>query len=199
MELSDLLRFVAGVLNQLGIRYFVTGSTATVFFGEPRFTNDIDIVIDLPPGKISAFCAAFPAEDFYLSEESARRAVARRGQFNVIHPRSGWKVDFIVAGDTPLDRSRFLRARQLSPGPDFQVSFSSPEDVILKKMEFYQEGHSEKHLRDIASVFKISGDQIDRSYLEEWVSKLGLEDVWRQVLHRLREANDRPSGFVECD
>lgn len=185
MELSELLRFVAGTLDTLGIRYFVTGSTATVFFGEPRFTNDIDIVIDLPPGKISAFCAAFPSEDFYLSEESARKAVARRGQFNVIHPRSGLKVDFIVSGDTPLDRSRFLRVRRLSPGPDFQVSFSSPEDVILKKMEFFQEGHSEKHLRDIAGVIKISGDQIDRSYLEEWVAKLDLEDVWLQVLGRL--------------
>ena len=185
MEQSELLRFVAGTLERLGIRYFVTGSMATIFFGEPRFTNDIDIVIDLPPGKVSALCAAFPAEDFYLSEESARRAVARRGQFNVIHPRSGLKIDLIVAGDTPLDRSRFLRVRRLSPGPDFQASFSSPEDVILKKMEFYQEGHSEKHLRDIAGVFKVSGDQIDRSYLEEWIAKLGLEEVWQEILRRV--------------
>ncbi|HEX5720255.1 MAG TPA: hypothetical protein VF179_29135 [Thermoanaerobaculia bacterium] len=184
METSELLRFVAGTLEKLGIRYFVTGSMATIFFGEPRFTNDIDIVVDLPPGKISAFCAAFPEDDFYLSEESARRAVSRRGQFNVIHPRSGLKIDFMVPGDSPLDRSRFLRARRLSPGPDFQAFFSSPEDVILKKMEFFQEGHSEKHLRDIVGVLKVSGDQIDRSYIEDWVSKLGLEEVWREILRR---------------
>ena len=184
MEQSELLRFVASTLEKLGIPYFVTGSLATVFYGEPRFTNDIDVVVDLPPGKIAAFCAAFPEEDFYLSEESARRAVARRGQFNVIHPRSGLKVDFMVSGDSPLDRSRFLRARRLSPGPDFQASFSSPEDVILKKMEFYQEGHSEKHLRDIAGVFKVSGDQIDRSYIEDWVSRLALEEVWQEIQRR---------------
>ena len=184
MEQSELLRRVTGVLERLGLRYFVTGSVATIFFGEPRFTNDIDIVVDLPPAKISAFCAEFPEEDFYLSEESARRAVARRGQFNLIHPRSGLKVDFMVPGDSALDRSRFLRARRLSSGPDFEAYFSSPEDVILKKMEFFQEGHSEKHLRDIAGVLKVSGDQVDRSYIEDWVSKLGLEEVWEEVLRR---------------
>lgn len=184
MEQSELLRFLASTLEKLGIPYFVTGSMATVFYGEPRFTNDIDVVVDLPPDKVAAFCGAFPDEDFYLSEESARRAVARRGQFNVIHPRSGLKVDFMVSGDSPLDRSRFLRALRLSPGPDFQAFFSSPEDVILKKMEFYQEGHSEKHLRDIAGVFKVSRDQIDRAYIEGWVSRLGLEEVWQEVLRR---------------
>jgi hypothetical protein len=67
-------------------------------------------------------------------------------------------------------------------GRTFRPSFSSPEDVILKKMEFFQEGHSEKHLRDIVGVLKVSGNQIDRSYIEDWVSKLGLEEVWQEVL-----------------
>lgn len=185
MDPSELLRHVAGVLERLGFRYLVTGSTATIFFGEPRFTNDIDIVLDLPPARISELCAAFPAEDFYLSEESVRRAVARGGQFNLIHPRSGLKIDFIVATDTPFNRSRFARSRRLTPGPDFQATFASPEDVILKKMEYYREGHSDKHLRDIAGVFRISGDQIDRVYLEEWIARLGLGEIWQEVLRWL--------------
>ncbi len=183
---SELLRLVAGILEGLGLRYFVTGSTATIFFGEPRFTNDIDIVVDLPLSRVSELCSAFPVEDFYLSEEAVHRAVARHGQFNLIHPRSGLKVDFIVAADTPFNRSRFSRARPLHPEPDFQATFASPEDVILKKMELFREGGSDKHLRDIAGVFKISGSQLDRAYLEEWVSSLGLDEVWRDVLGRAR-------------
>jgi hypothetical protein len=50
MEHSDLQRHVVTVLEQLGVRYFITGSTATIFFGEPRFTNDLDVVADLPRG-----------------------------------------------------------------------------------------------------------------------------------------------------
>jgi hypothetical protein len=187
MDPSDLLRLVAGILERLGFRYLVTGSTATIFFGEPRFTNDIDIVLDLPASRISELCAAFPAEDFYLSEESVRRAVARGGQFNLIHPKSGLKIDFIVATDTPFNRSRFARSHRLTPGSDFQATFASPEDVILKKMEYFREGHSDKHLRDIAGVFKISGDQIDRAYLEDWISRLGLEEIWSEVLSRISE------------
>jgi hypothetical protein len=182
MDPSELLRLVTGIVERLGFRYLVTGSTATIFFGEPRFTNDIDIVLDLPASRIAELCAAFPAEDFYLSEESVRRAVARGGQFNLIHPKSGLKIDFIVATDTPFNRSRFARSRRLTPGPDFQATFASPEDVILKKMEYFREGHSDKHLRDIAGIFKISGDQLDRAYLEDWISRLGLEEVWSEVL-----------------
>lgn len=184
MDPSELLRVVTGILEGLGLRYLVTGSTATIFYGEPRFTNDIDIVLDLPSARVSELCAAFPPDDFYLSEESVRRAVAGGGQFNLIHPKSGLKVDLIVAADSPFNRSRFGRSRRLSPGPDFQASFASPEDVILKKMEYFREGHSDKHLRDITGVFKISGDQIDRVYLEDWVSRLGLEKVWQELLSR---------------
>jgi hypothetical protein len=185
MDPSELLRFVTGTLEELELRYLVTGSTATIFFGEPRFTNDIDIVLDLPSARISDLCAAFPSEDFYLSEESVRRAVTRGSQFNLIHPKSGLKIDFIVAPDTPFNRSRVARARRLTPGPDFQVTFASPEDVILKKMEYYREGHSDKHLRDIAGVFRVSGDRIDRVYMEGWIAKLGLEEVWQEVLRWL--------------
>ena len=63
-------------------------------------------------------------------------------------------------------------------GSNFDAYFASPEDVILKKMEFYHEGGSEKHLRDIAGMLKIRGEQVDRSYISEWAQKLGLEDVW---------------------
>ena len=184
MEPSELLRRITGVFEQLGLRYFVTGSMATIFFGEPRFTNDIDIVVELPASRIAELCAAFPSPDFYLSEETVRRAVSRRGQFNIIHPSSGLKVDVMVPADVPFNRSRFLRAKRVKPLPDFEATFSSAEDVILKKMEAYLEGGSEKHLRDIAGVLKISGEHLDRSYIEEWADRMGTTEVWEEILKR---------------
>lgn len=59
MEQSELLHFVVSALERLGLRYFVTGSTVTIFFGEPRFTNDIDIVVDLPEGAVPSSAASF--------------------------------------------------------------------------------------------------------------------------------------------
>lgn len=187
MEQSELLRYLTEALERLGLRYFVTGSTATIFFGEPRFTNDIDVVVDLPVGKISELCAAFPSPGFYVSEETVRRAVARRSQFNIIHPSSGLKVDVMVPVDSPFNRLRFTRARRVRPAPEFDAAFSSAEDVVLKKMEAYREGGSEKHLRDITGVLKISGKHLDRAYIGDWAERLGVLDIWREILRRTGE------------
>jgi hypothetical protein len=187
MGQSDLLRFVIEALERIGLRYFVTGSMATIFFGEPRFTNDIDIVVDLPTGKIHEFCSAFPAPEFYLSEETVHRAVSGRGQFNIIQPSSGLKVDIMVPADSLFNRSRFARATRVRPEPGVDAIFSSAEDVILKKLEAYREGGSEKHLRDIGGVVRITSDHLDRAYIEQWADRLGVADIWQEILRRTGE------------
>jgi hypothetical protein len=181
MELADLLGLACDVLEQLGVAYLVTGSTATVAYGEPRFTNDIDIVVDLHPDQVLQFCAGFPPPDFYLSQDAVRAAVEAKHQFNLLHPGSGLKIDFILLTDSEFDDSRRRRARQLAVLPRRTVSFASPEDVILKKMLYYQEGRSDKHLRDIASVIHIQGAALDMNYIETWANKLGVAEVWRAI------------------
>jgi len=186
MEQSDLLRFVVEAIERLGLQYFVTGSTVTIFYGEPRFTNDIDIVLQLPASAVHEFCSQFPEADFYVSEESAIDAVNCHSQFNIIHPRSGLKIDIIIPVPDPFNSSRFERARRISTGGEWSASFASPEDAILKKMQYFAEGGSEKHLRDIAGVLKTSGEFVDFEYLDKWSRKLGVEKIWREILDRLR-------------
>ncbi len=187
MEPFELLDRVVSVIEKLGSPYLVTGSMATIFFGEPRLTNDIDIVLDLPPRHITAFCQAFPMPEFYVSEDAVRQAVQNRGQFNIIHPASVLKVDIMIPDNTPFNRSRFARALRVEHAPGLKAAFASPEDVILKKMEYYREGGSDKHLRDICGVLKVLGDRLDRPYIDGWVGPLGLESIWRAVRQRLTE------------
>jgi len=186
MEPSELLRFAAAALERLGIRYFVTGSTVTIVYGEPRFTNDIDIVVDLAPDSVGEFCRQFPDDEFYVSPEAALDAVQRRSMFNIIQPRSGLKIDVIVAPASEFNRARFARARRVRLGDDWTAWLSTPEDAIIKKLEFYREGGSDKHLRDIAGVLRTSGEAVDMAYIEQWANTLGLIDVWHAVLDRLR-------------
>ena len=187
MEHSELLRYVVVAIERLGLGYMVTGSVATIFFGEPRFTNDIDIVVDLGPDRIDEFCQAFPAPDFYLSEEAVREAVQQQAQFNIIHPSSGLKIDVIIPQDTPFNRSRFARAKRFKPAEDYDASFASVEDVIIKKMEYFRQGGSEKHLRDISGVLKISSSTVDRDYIADWAFKLDLDSIWKAILDRLEQ------------
>src|SRR6266404_219651 len=140
MELFELLSLVVGVFEDLRIPYIVTGSVASMAYGEPRLTNGIGLVAGLGPSHVAAFVNAFSPREFYLSEAVVRDAIARRAQFNIIHLGSGLKVDVMIQKDTPFDRSRFSRARTIRPVDTYEARFASPEDVILKKMEYYREG-----------------------------------------------------------
>lgn len=184
MEQDELLRLAVETLERLEIPYLVTGSVATIFYGEPRFTNDIDIVVQLDRGSAGRLVEAFPADELYVAREAALGAVARRGQFNLIHPRSGLKVDFMVASMDAFDRSRFGRGRRVRTAEDREATFASPEDVILKKLVYFRDGGSDKHLRDVAGVLRISRD-VDRGYVAEWAERLGVGDVWRRVEERM--------------
>ncbi|WP_145431964.1 hypothetical protein [Lacipirellula limnantheis] len=89
MKQHELSKFVCALLDRLNVAYMVTGSQATIAYGEPRFTNDIDIIVDLTPANVELFCDGLPDGDFYLSRPAAIDAVSRRAMFNVIHPASG--------------------------------------------------------------------------------------------------------------
>jgi hypothetical protein len=136
-------------------------------------------------------CQEFPESDFYVDEEAAIDATRRQSQFNIIHPSSGFKIDVIIPASSDFDRSRFNRARRVRAGDDWEAAFASPEDAIIKKMEYYRDGGSDKHLRDITGVLRTSGPDIDKDYIEQWASTLGLLDIWRAILQRLSPSQSR--------
>lgn len=185
MEQSELLRHLVSTLELLGLRYFVTGSVATIYYAEPRFTHDIDVVVDLTPDAIQALSQAFPLPEYYVSEDAIREAINHHGQFNIYHPASGLKIDVLIPAENEFNESRFRRRRRLQPAPALDAWFSAPEDAILKKLEYYSEGGSEKHLRDISSMLRISGGQIDREYIETWAARLGVAKIWSMLRDRV--------------
>ena len=185
MQQAELLCRVVEVLEEQGITYLLVGSLASGVYGEPRFTQDIDVVVDLRADQISALCAAFPSAEYYVSDAAA--AVASGRQFNVIHLASGNKIDFIIARQDGWGRAQLSRRRREEIVPGRPGYTAAPEDVILGKLLYYREGRSEKHLRDIAAMLQVSGDQIDRAYVEKWTRQLDLTEAWQAVLDRVGE------------
>ena len=186
MEQDELLRYAMDVLERQGLTYMLVGSLASGVYGEPRLTQDIDIVVELSADRVAGLCTAFPAPEYYVSEQAAREAVALGGQFNVIHPASGNKIDFMIARQDAWGRGQLGRRRREQIFPDRLGYTAAPEDVILSKLLYYQEGGSEKHLRDVASMLRISGDEIDKAYIGHWAAQLGLVQEWQAVLKQLR-------------
>jgi len=194
MDWSELLEVLARRMTDLNVDYFVTGSSATITYGEPRFTNDIDIVAWLTADHVDSLCAAFSAPDFYISREAVLNAIQHRRMFNIIHPSSGLKVDVAVPAETEFNELRFSRAIEIKLLSDTPIRFATPEDVILKKMEYFSEGGSEKHLRDIAGVLRICDRPLDHAYIARWAERLNVSDIWQMILQRLAEEPNLDDG-----
>ncbi len=187
MEQHELLLYVVECLEKLKIRYLITGSVAAMAYGEPRLTNDIDIVAEIDLNHAQRVKDCFPEVDFYLEIESIKKAIRQRHQFNIIHPSSGLKIDVMIPDQDSFNRSRFGRTKRLNISETSSAEFAAPEDVIIKKLEYYQKGGSDKHLRDIVGMMKISESLIDVAYLNDWTERLGLSDLWKSVLAKLSE------------
>jgi len=184
MDQNDLLRHVVGVLDQQQIIYAVVGSIASAAYGEPRMTRDIDIIIRLARPQVAALCRAFPDDQYYVSTAAADEAVAQDGQFNVIHTTSGNKIDFMIARTDAWGKNQLQRRVRKNIFPDLEVCFAAPEDVILGKLWYFQEGGSDKHLRDIAAMLEVSDTEIDRHYIDHWAAQLGLTESWLLAQNR---------------
>lgn len=191
MEQSELLLRLAEAMENLAIPYLVTGSMASIAYGEPRFTHDIDVVADMVEGHVSGLKSFFPDDEYYFSEGAARSAIRRKFQFNIIHPASGLKIDVIIPKLDEFDKSRFSRAKRLPVRSGSFAHFASPEDVILKKMAFYHAGGSDKHLRDIDGILRVSGDGLDFKYISYWADRIGVAGVWGRLT---RETTSNATG-----
>ncbi|MBX3376194.1 MAG: hypothetical protein KF678_04240 [Phycisphaeraceae bacterium] len=185
MRPSDLVRLVHETCERLGLAYFVSGSVASSYYGEYRNTLDVDIVVDLPAPAISPLCSAFAQPEWYLSEEAAYEAVQRSGMFNIIHVPSGLKIDVSVLRPRPADELRMDRRTLVTLEGGIRAWFAAPEDVILAKLEFYQLGGSDKHVRDIAGMLKTLDVPIDMAYLDHWALRLGVHREWAALKIRL--------------
>ncbi|MDB5389460.1 MAG: hypothetical protein JWM11_5106 [Planctomycetaceae bacterium] len=186
MNLEHLIYSLVRLFERLGVPYFITGSVAAMTYGESRFTNDVDILADLREEHVDAFYAAFPPPDYYLSAEAVRTAILSRRQFKLLHITEGVKAVIIISRHSEFDQSRFDRRRPERVGSEGNAMLASPEDVIIKKLEYYREGQSEKHLRDIAGILQTCPYPIDHVYIEYWAASLKVLDIWQILLQRLQ-------------
>jgi len=180
MPALDPIAIFMPLFNKAGVLYMVTGSIASIIYGDPRLTHDIDLVVQIDTGRIDGFVELFPIDDFYcpprdiVHVESKR---ASRGHFNLIHHETGLKADIYIAGTDPLSRWGLSRRKEIEV-ESIRLWIAPIEYVILRKLEYYREGGSEKHIQDIKGILSQSSNQIDFKGMEQWISRMGLELEW---------------------
>ncbi len=174
MQDPDLISLFVAPLEKAGISYMITGSIASSIYGEPRNTLDIDLVALLETTQIPKLPELFPESDFYLPPADVIAIESRRdahGHFNIIHHNTGLKADIYLSRNHPSLPWAIQNIRRIET-PATPINLAPPEYIIIYKLEFYREGGSQKHLRDIAGI--IEQQTLDLEYLEKQLAALGL-------------------------
>ena len=161
----------------------VTGAVAGIIYGEPRVTYDIDLVVKLSNENGGKIVGAFPREEFHCPPIEVIKLEIRRplrGHFNLIHHETGFKADIYLLGEDELHHWAISNRKRLEMEGE-PIWLAPPEYVILRKLEYYREGGSDNHLKDIVSMMEISSDQISFGQLAEKIQTYGLQKEWEKT------------------
>lgn len=178
MQQPDLIHLFLEPLENNQLSYFVTGSIASIFYGEPRLTHDIDLILQLEEKEISRFISLYPTDEFYCPPEEVIRVEMGRnpfGHYNLIHHRTGLKADIYTASEDRLHAWAFQNRKRVKLSDSFSLWIAPPEYVIIRKLEFYREGQSAKHIEDIKKMLPQIKTTLDMIFLKNEIMNRSLE------------------------
>lgn len=187
MTPEQLLYKIVNILQNLKIPYAITGGFAVAVWGKPRFTADIDIIVELIPENIKSLTKALLLvdKDVYISEEAMRDALERKSEFNFIHPQTGLKVDFWVRNSKADLYGKLKLERAIAKKINRQeIFFVSPEDLILSKLSWYKESESSKHLEDIKTILDNQKLKLNLNYVKKWAKKQSTINILERIIRK---------------
>jgi len=177
MNEIDIVRDISHRFTQAGIPYMLTGSMAMNYYARPRMTRDIDVVIAIASEDVQRLAASF-RPGYYVSEESIRESIMHESIFNLIHEDTVIKVDCIIRKRSEYRNVEFDRRQRISI-LDFTTFIVSKEDLIISKLFWAKDSHSETQLGDVKNLLATG---YDAAYLHRWTHELGLDNLLQGCL-----------------
>ncbi len=174
----EVLRLVTERLDAAGFAYMLSGSVAMNFYAQPRMTRDVDIVAEIRAQDAARLSSLFQT-DFYCDVEDIRQAIVHQSLFNLVHLEKSVKIDVIVRKDSPYRHEEFVRRRRMDV-EGIPLWVVSPEDLILSKLFWAKDSHSELQLRDVRNLLSSVVD-LDAEYVDRWAKSLGIWDLLEEA------------------
>ncbi|MBW2584611.1 MAG: hypothetical protein JRE36_13770 [Deltaproteobacteria bacterium] len=183
MKIPDILLAVQPVIQafeKISIPYYIGGSVASSVYGMARATLDVDVIADLKVTHIPRLKQILENK-YYIDAEMIADAIRTNSSFNLIHLETMIKIDVFIHENEPYQNEALQRKKKdtLEDNGKIQFYFSSPEDIIIHKLQWYKMGGlvSERQWLDVIGVIKVQGDLLDKKYLAGWSRKLGLSSL----------------------
>ena len=158
----------------------LSGSICSGFHGQPRATNDADIVIDASNEQLMSFASSL-GPDYYISKEAVIQAFNDNSMFNIIDIQTGWKADLILRKKRAYSKQEFSR-RTNTTLMGMSLWILSPEDSILSKLEWSKGRESQMQFKDALGVIMVQWNNLDFDYLKKWAKELQIQDSLEQLL-----------------
>jgi hypothetical protein len=168
--------------ERLCIAYMLTGSMAMVNYAMMRMTADIDIVIEVSDSDVQRVIDGFEP-DYYVPHGRVKDAISRKLMFNLLHNEKLVKIDCIVRKETEFQKIAFSN-RKKAAFSDFDVWIISREDLILSKLIWARDTHSEMQIRDVANMLR---NGFDENYIKHWAQELEIEDLLAEAFAKLQQ------------
>jgi len=178
---QEFLRDIIARLEASGVLYAVTGSVASSFWGIPRTTHDVDVVVVLVAVDQQRILGAFD-DPYYLSEAAVQDAISRQSMFNIVDSSKALKVDVWVSRDDPFSQAVLRRRCRVEILPSQPAYIASPEDVLLHKLVWNTITPSERQLADAAGIATVQARKLDLDYMRSWAVKQSTLSVLEEVL-----------------
>lgn len=185
-DILEAIRPFVDALEQLQVKYYIGGSVASSAMGRPRSTLDADIVADLRPKHVRPLVKMLENE-YYIVDGMIEDAIKHRSSFNVIFLKNAVKIDVFIPKRDAFAASEFIRRQAIRLGEDDYArsyDFASPEDTILRKLNWYRMGGgvSERQWLDVLGILKLNGMTLDFAYMRDWAANLALIDLLERAL-----------------
>ena len=186
LDITGFLKLILEALKVSKVDYMIGGAIAEWAWGEPRATQDLDVVINLPIKSIRKFSKELEKRDMLVPADIILDTIAEDRAdipLNAIHMHSGLKADlYLMREGDALRQISFQRRVLIDYSPPIgKVYVHSAEDLILYKLIYLGISGQPKHARDITAILKANRDTIDFEYIQEWVMQLGLGSTWEEL------------------
>jgi len=186
LSFESFLKMILTVLDRAGIDYMIGGAVAAWAWGEPRSTQDLDMVIHLGIEKIDVLSKELERVEIYLPPEIILENIHETRAdlpLNAIHGTSGYKAEMFLVRETDKFRIlAFQRRVKVDFGPELgEVFIHTPEDLIVYKMLYYSLSQQTKHIRDISAIVSSMKDRLDYEYIQEWAGRKNLTAIWNAI------------------
>lgn len=181
MDTPDLLlalQPVVQVFDELEIPYTISGSVGSSLHGIARATLDIDLVANIKRENVPTFVERLKA-DYYIDDAMIQSAIQNERSFNLVHLKTMLKIDVFVLKTRSFDQSAFTRRRKQVLLSMNEYFVTTPEDLILHKLEWYELGGriSERQWRDVIGILKVQENNLNWEYLTKWAKTLKIFDL----------------------